>query len=237
MGKMGGISLSVVSHGHEGLVEELLLSLQKIGRNDLEVLLTQNIQPQQDIDLGAYTFPVKVIVNSSPKGFGENHNAAFEQAEGEYFCVLNPDILFVEDPFDTLCDQLNLIEFGLVAPKIVDSNGLIQDSARDYPTPLRIIKRVLGVKTHQLNAEPDWVAGMFMLFRSEVYSCVGGFDDRYFLYCEDADICFRLKEMNKKIAYMKEVTVVHNAQRSSHKKAKFMFWHLKSLFRFFINHL
>ena len=234
----GLISVSIVSHGQEVLVEKLLENLQKLRRNNLEILLTLNISPKKDLDYSVYSFPIKLIENSTPKGFGANHNAAFKQASGDYFCVLNPDILLMDDPFDELCKHLNIPSFGVVAPRIVDSDGVFQDSVRDYPSPLRILRRALSRRRIRAFAgvDPDWVAGMFMLFKPAVYSSLGGFDERYFMYCEDADICFRLKKSGYKLAYIPEVKVIHDAQRSSHGETKYLVWHLKSLIRFFISH-
>lgn len=240
VGNPGLISVSIVSHGQEMLVEKLLENLQsKLKCTNFEVLLTFNIPPKKNLDFSVYSFPLLLIENLVPKGFGTNHNAAFKKAHGEFFCVLNPDILFIDDPFSMLCNRLNIPEVGMVAPKIIDPEGILQDSAREYPSPLRILKRVLNRGKNQnvfLESEIDWVAGMFMLFKSDVYNRLCGFDERYFMYCEDADICFRLKECSYKLVYINEVSVIHDAQRTSHKELKYVFWHAKSLIRFFISH-
>jgi GT2 family glycosyltransferase len=79
----------------------------------------------------------------------------------------------------------------------------------------------------------DWVAGFFMLFRSGVFERLGGFDERYFLYYEDVELCSRARLAGSKIVWMPGVKVVHDARRHSHRDAKFLYWHLRSIARFF----
>jgi len=237
---MSEITISIVSHGQLKLASSLFNSLRLIGC-DCHIVLTLNIPEILPDGYLAGFSNVDVIENSSPMGFGANHNQAFKHATGKFFCVLNPDIVITEDLFSGL---INLLEDNLIsiaAPKIVGSDGDVQDSVRRYPSLFRILKRVLIKKEpdydivgHQLY--PDWVAGMFMLFKSDDYKLVNGFDERYFMYCEDADICFRLNEIGKKVLYCPSLSVIHNAQRSSHENKKYLWWHLKSLLRFFISH-
>jgi hypothetical protein len=74
---------------------------------------------------------------------------------------------------------------------------------------------------------------MFMLFRSEIFGAAGGFDERYFLYCEDADICLSLLKRGLRVALVPEVSVTHDARRRSHRDPRYLVWHLASMLRFF----
>jgi N-acetylglucosaminyl-diphospho-decaprenol L-rhamnosyltransferase len=80
----------------------------------------------------------------------------------------------------------------------------------------------------------DWVAGMFMLFRSEAFRRVGGFDERYFLYYEDADICRRLRRIGHDVKLETGARATHAARRESHRNARYLSWHLASMLRFFL---
>jgi GT2 family glycosyltransferase len=80
---------------------------------------------------------------------------------------------------------------------------------------------------------PDWVSGFFMLCRSSAFRELGGFDERYFLYYEDIDLCTRARLAGWKNAWLPGVTVVHDARRRSHRDAKYLLWHLRSIARFF----
>jgi N-acetylglucosaminyl-diphospho-decaprenol L-rhamnosyltransferase len=210
------ISISIISHGQFELVKNLLTDLEKYCADQIEVILTLNIPEEFSADL-TFSFPLKIIKNIKPKGFGANHNQAFLNISGEYFCVLNPDIRLFNNPFPVLIKNKN----GVTAPKI-------DDNAREFLTPLRLLKRIFK-KTPLDTTHPDWVAGMFMVFPKEIYEKVHGFDERYFLYCEDMDICWRLRKLGYSITVERDLNVVHDARRDSHKKLKYLYWHLKSL--------
>jgi GT2 family glycosyltransferase len=88
---------------------------------------------------------------------------------------------------------------------------------------------------HQaLPFSPDWIAGMFMLFRSELFREVGGFDERYFLYYEDVDLCFRLRQHGYEVILVPDARAVHFAQRQSHRNLRYLLWHVRSLVRFLL---
>jgi len=239
------ITLSVVSHGQAALIGELLRSLGRHCRSPIELVITSNLPEPLDLpaDVG---FPLRRIVNATPRGFGENHNAAFRQSGGEYFCVLNPDIRFTADPFPELLGQLRReAGAGVVAPLVTTPDGALEDSARDFPTPWSILKKffgwnrdrqTLGEKLGSDAVEVDWVAGMFMLFPRQVFADLGGFDERYFLYYEDVDLCDRLHHSGFRVLIAPGAGVVHDARRDSHRKLHYLRWHLASMLRFFLFH-
>src|SRR5690606_29874744 len=103
-----------------------------------------------------------------------------------------------------------------------------------------LIAKALGLKDgrYAVRADdpsffPEWVAGMFMLFRSDAYARLGGFDEKFFLYYEDVDICARIWRQGMKIIACPSATVTHDARRDSRKKLRYMYWHLKSMARYF----
>lgn len=234
--------VSIVSHGHGHLVTNLLRCIERVcDPGLLKVVITKNIQ--ESIDFAGIDCKNEVIIieNSSPKSFSSNHNFAFESTRPEFFCVVNPDISFGEDPFATLLWALKHTGAGIVSPVVTDPLLRIEDSARRTITPGRIVKRLLWRKRTDYPVgtdpvSPDWVAGMFMLFSAKCFSQLGGFDDKYRMYCEDADICLRAKYEGFKILLIPNVTVVHAAQRTSHRRADYFAWHLNSLCRFYWRH-
>jgi len=220
---------------------ELLRSVALCCRDrNLHVTVTRNTSSPSDIFLKHFPFSITVLQNSSPRGFGANHNQAFAHCKEEYFCVVNPDIVLKTDPFDSLISCLSNQKIGLVAPALVDSEGKLQDSARLFPTPGRIFRRVFSGAEKKYTAPssvqaifPDWVAGMFMLFPAHVYREINGFDEQYFMYCEDADICMRLAEQGYRTQFVPQVQAIHNPRRASHGTIRHMSWHVLSLLRFF----
>lgn len=238
------IHMSVVSHGHGEAVGLLLDDLKRyFGASNLRLTLTLNIPEQLPFDPTEFPFPVQIFMNSVPKGFGANHNAAFNKFQGdaEFFCVINPDIRIYENVFEKLTQCLSLSKVGLVAPLVQNSQGSIEDSARLLPTPWSILKKACGADVPPILAsgddcrEVDWVAGMFMLFPKEVYARLGGFNSCYFLYYEDVDICCRLYLAGYTVVIEPAAVVEHDAQRDSHRKWRYFRWHFTSMSRFFLS--
>ncbi len=233
------ISLSIVSHGQAGLVAMLLSDIATHCAMPLEVILTLNFAEPLPFDIADFPFPVKVICNEKRKGFGANHNAAFGHAAAEYFCVLNPDIRIGADPFPDLIDVLKDQSVGVVAPLIVNPAGQIEDSARRFPTPMRILRKAFfGSSGPDYVADndllyPDWIAGMFMVLRSAAFRSVCGFDEGYFLYYEDVDLCWRLRNKQWRAALLTSVRAAHDARRTSHRNWRYLRWHSASMLRFF----
>lgn len=239
MSQVAKVSISVVSHGQGRLIAQLLDDLQKYCGTPLEVILTLNVPEPLPEGAARCRFPLQVIRNDRPKGFAANHNAAFRQARADYFCVLNPDVRLRQDPFPQLIGQLGEPRNGLAAPRVVNPEGHVEDSARSFPTPLKILRRALSGRASpeyprsENVVSPDWVAGMFMLLRSTVYRAINGFDERYFLYYEDVDLCWRLRRSGYRVVLLPVVQVVHAAQRASHREFRYFRWHLSSMLRFF----
>ena len=185
------VHVSIVSHGQGGLMALLLDDLEYHCRDlSLCVTITFNIPETVCFDAQKFSFPVKMIHNLSPKGFAANHNAAFRSMlmtnPCSYFCVINPDIRFPENVFAGLLLLLEgTSDVGVVAPLVRDPGGKVEDSGRRFPNLLTPLIRFLGAsrdpdyKILATRIEPDWIAGMFLLFPSSVFELRRGFDERY----------------------------------------------------------
>ena len=235
------VSISLISHGQFSLAEQLLKDLSAHCADETaEVILTVNIDEAVSFTTGTHGFPIRVVGNAEPKGFGANHNAAFKLAKGDFFCVLNPDIRLTMNPFPTLLEFARQTDVGVVGPRVVNNSGQREDSERRFPTPWELMKKIAGGKSavwsdaHPVST-PDWIAGMFMLFPRSVFDELRGFDERYFLYYEDVDLCARLALAGYKRLVCSDVTVVHDARRSSHGNLRYAAMHLQSIFRFFFS--
>lgn len=235
------IALSVVSHGQAALIDNLFRDIEKTGADKYlaEIILVQNL-PETPIRAVA-GIPLRVVKNLRPKGFGRNHNVAFEISASPYFCIINPDIRLKQNPFPELLKHIEAAAGAMIAPGVVDASGELEASARKYPSPWRIARKLFGYKDppppmlgSQLQ-RPDWVGGMFMLFNSEVYRRLGGFDERYFMYYEDVELCARLKLNHQGPLYCSDVLVVHDARRDSHRNWRYLRWHIASMLRFFLS--
>ena len=232
------LTISIVSHGQEKLIRLLLNDLAQLPHQNFEVLITINI-PEDETAYHDYPFPLRIIRNAKPKGFGGNHNAAFAQSTTNWFAVVNPDIRIRSLDFLVLLEPFVNQRVGAVAPLVISGDGRVEDSARRFPTLWRLAKRLLLRQRdpdYKVESSPypvDWVAGMFVVFRHDAYQNIQGFDDRrFFMYFEDADICRRLKSNDLDILVNPCVQVVHIAQRASRRNLQHMRWHAMSALRF-----
>lgn len=231
------VTVSVVSHGHGDQVLQMLYKLHALCALHVgHLVLTINVPEPAlaaQVEAWPWAFKLTLLRNLQPKGFGANHNAAFEHSSLDYFCVVNPDIDFDADPFTDLIRGLAEPRAGCSFPVQVNEDGQLQDSARSVPSPLALFERynpfgVAGRAQPQLS--PDWVNGAFMLFRADLFRRLGGFDERFFMYCEDVDICLRLQLAGYSLSHS-EVKVTHAAQRGSRVNVRHMVWHVVSLLR------
>jgi GT2 family glycosyltransferase len=227
------ITISIVSHGQLALVLPLLEQLDRHSRAvTAKVVLTLNI-PEPDLLTGrTWGFEVERIENASPKGFGANHNQAFERCGTPWFLVLNPDIRFDSDVLTPLLAQA-AADAGLLTPRILEPGKAEPEPHRALLTPLEIVGRK---KPGYLRPRvPAWIPGLFMLFRSEAYRQVGGFDERFFMYGEDFDICARTGLAGWRLQVGEDLVARHDAQRESHRSRKYLYWHVTSLLKVWLS--
>ena len=237
---MGLLTVSIVSHGHGALLPGLLDDLSACA--DVErVILTRNI-PEPDIT-GVRAGWMTIINNPQPKGFGANHNAAFRHVQTPFFVVLNPDVRLMGNPFPALLACMQDEQATLCAPAVVNPTGVLEDSARRFPSLIDLGRKAFGRYDGRLHYGLDdpprsapWVAGMFMLLRSEDFAAIVGFDEGFFLYYEDVDLCARIWRSGRRVMLCPAVRVVHDARRASRHDLRHMRWHAVSMARYFLKH-
>jgi GT2 family glycosyltransferase len=142
------------------------------------------------------------------------------------------------DPFPALVSALQSANGGVAGPRVCDPEGRMEDSARRFPTVATLLRKFLAGTAgpdYPVDGglqEVDWVAGMFMLFRSDAYREAGGFDERFFLYYEDVDICRRLRLRGHRCLFQPEASVIHDARRASRRDLRLMRIHASSAARY-----
>jgi len=231
------ITLSVVSHRQNALVNKLLGDLARCGE-DLAIVLTENAPDGTAFATSGINGPLEIIRNDRPRGFGANHNAAFARCATPFYCVANPDIRLASSPYPALLDALKGDHVAAAGPLVRSPDGAVEDSARRFPTAASLLRRLFAAPSgpdypvDRGPVEVDWVAGMFMLFDSRVFRALGGFDEAYFLYYEDVDLCRRLRRGGYKVLYIPATEVVHDARRESRRNLALMRHHIRSAVRF-----
>ncbi len=237
----GDLVLSVVSHGQRGLLLGLLDDLRRNVATPFRLIVTENIPEEPALAGADYPFPLEVVRNAARKGFGANHNAALGRAGDGLFCVLNPDIRMPTDPFPALSTVVRDPKVGVVAPAVMSPEGIPEDNARAFPSVFTLLAKAFGHRPRTAaptgfgTFHPDWVAGMFMLMRSDTLRSLGGFDENYFLYYEDVDLCARMRDRGLEATVCTSVSVIHHARRESRRNPRYAWWHLRSAFRFLMS--
>ena len=239
------LTIAIVSHGQISLVERLLNTLSSHKPEiDFQVVILENVPDHPKIDFSHYEFKLTYLKNQISLGLSRNINLIFDKfcQDSDYFCILNPDIIFEDEVFSGLLTAMETHQIDIIAPLIVNTNQEIQDSFRPIPNPVEIILRFLNlIKSHYdydslpIISYPDWIAAMFLLMPSQIFKKVGGFNPRYRLYFEDVDFCVRARNMNLTIGVIKTIRVIHDGQRTSHKNVLFLFHHIVSALKFFVS--
>jgi N-acetylglucosaminyl-diphospho-decaprenol L-rhamnosyltransferase len=232
------ITVSVVSHRQNALVNQLLSDIAGRAGERVSLLVTENVPDSVPLAAAHPEFPMEIVVNAKPKGFGANHNAAFLRCNAPFFCVVNPDVRLPSDPFPLLIGTLREKRAAVVGPLVRSPAGSIEDSARRFPSAWALAKKLFSppagpdYPAEGESVEADWLAGMFMLFSAEAFRRVGGFDERYFLYYEDADICRRIRSAGDRVRYEPRAEIVHDARRGSRRNPRLAAHHVASIIRF-----
>jgi N-acetylglucosaminyl-diphospho-decaprenol L-rhamnosyltransferase len=232
-----GVTVSVVIVNYRAYVEvgQCLASLEAFRGDDIEVILVDHATSPAEADALAGAFPwVRVLAVRANPGFAAGVNRAAAIARGRYLLLLNPDSLVQTDVCRTLARWMDgAPEVGAVGPRILDTDGTIQGSARRFPdltTALggrttfltrllpgnRLSRRNLLVGNHVREPRAvDWVSGACVMVRHDAFRTVGGMDEGFFLYWEDADLCARLAQRGWTTVYHPLVHVTHACGVSS----------------------
>ena len=181
------------------------------------------------------------LFNEKNGGFAYGMNEGLKIARGDVLVVMNPDVKY-RTSLAPMIDYLKSHkEIGIIAPKIVDNRGVVQDSFRHYITPLGFIMRHmdriihksrLNVKEFDEPVKGEWVIGAFMMCRRDFYESVGGLSDDYFMYCEDMDWCKRAHLAGYDVVYYPGTIIEYKGTRSARKSWKYTKIFLHSLFTY-----
>ena len=197
---------------------------------------------------------IKYIFNNSNKGFGAGHNIVLqklieENEKSEFHLMINADVFFKENTIEKIIAYMRKnSDIGQIGPRIYESNGEINRSCRLLPTPLNLIfRRFFPVKSivekMDYSYEMKWynyksiievpiLSGCFIFVRTDILKDIGVFDERYFMYMEDYDLCRRIGKKYKVVFYPK-VNIVHKHGKASYKSRKMMIIHIKSAIKYF----
>lgn len=196
---------------------------------------------------------VKVrYIHSLNIGYGSAHNVAIREAIDrgtKYHVVVNPDVYFEEDIIKAMVEYMDEhSDVGLMMPKVLYPNGELQYLCKLLPTPMDLVSRrflpfkkyvqkrnlkyELRFTGYDTIMEVPSLSGCFMFMRADILKEIGGFDERFFMYAEDIDLCRRIGEVSKTI-YYPLVSLYHGYEKGSYKNLKLFRYHLCSIYKYF----
>lgn len=195
---------------------------------------------------------IRVIWNHTNVGFGHGHNLALSAVTSRYHVICNPDIVVASDIFTPFADFLETHpEIGLCCPKFLNPDGSLQCLNRRLPTVFDLFLRRFmpdalkpffkrRIESYDMQdvgydrqCDVPFVSGAFMFFRTEILKAVGGFDERYFLYFEDADLSRKIRDFGYRTVYFPDVSVTHSWERLAHKTWRGAWLFILSACRYF----
>jgi len=197
---------------------------------------------------------VTLIVNPDNRGFAAANNQGIELSSGQYLLLLNPDTIVHPDSLNILIEFLdNNPDVGACGPKLLGDDGLPQGSVRTFPTFRGVLYshtvfRLLGLFrsqsqkwmmkdfSYEKQVDVDQVMGAAMLVRRSVIEQVGGMDADFFMYYEEVDLCYRIKQAGWRIVFVPDAVITHLGGRSSEQVPLKRVMMLKSLVAFFRKH-
>ncbi len=248
---MQRLSASVVMYGGAEEVQRCVSSiLRHTGRDSIAMYLINNASPGDSFDeLLRLGLPRGTIVLSRKenRGYGAGHNAVLPMLRSDYHVVSNPDIELQYDFLHKMADWMdNHPDAVITVPRLFNEDGSEQHIAKRRPALLPLVARQTGwaflkkyerhylMLDEELSAPKDveFCSGSFFMIRSEVFKQIGGFDEKYFMYVEDADITQKALRYGRAV-FLPQFGVVHAWHRDAHKKPKQFLWQLRSMMRYF----
>lgn len=253
----GKISVIFINYNSTAYLDKAITTLKQTQpEQDLEVIVVDNASQDGDrVQLICQNQGARLLRLHQNLGYGAAANYGARYAQGKYLAVANPDIEFLPGAVKTLWRFLeDNPDVGVVSPQLLYPDGTPQPSCRRLPklrylfagrrSPLlrlfprySLAKEFLYLEIEEATEpiEVESVIGAFMLFRREAFETVGGFDERFFMFAEDLDICRRLHQKNWRVFLEPRARICHYYGGVRRKRRRFSEFHrIKSLYLFFI---
>ena len=231
------LSIIVVAYNVKELCDECFRAIRASkGTLAKEILFVDNGSVDGTADYVAEHFPEVTLIRSPTNlGFIRANNLAYKQAKGKYILMLNSDAFVLENTLQETVDFMRQHrETGVVGVRLVGRDGVLQPSARYFPTPLKSFLNRLGLLgkvplvgplddlswDHKSTRDCDWVVGCYLLTRKDLVDTMGFFlREDFFMYNDDNDLCLRIKKLGYKVTYY-PVDCIHLGGATTKKMTK-----------------
>lgn len=250
------LSISIVAYNNFDDIKNLIISMERYTSQNIDKKIyiidngrdINNTEELENFKLFLQKYKdIEYLDPGANLGFGKGHNMILQNFDSDYHAIVNPDILFCEDAFSSIIQWMDSNEnVGMIIPNIIDENGVRQDVYREELTILdmfirmfckglfkkREAKHTLQNKDYSKSFEVPFGQGSFLVIKSSLFKSLGGFDEGFFMYIEDADLCKRVNQVSK-LMYYPGATVIHKWERGSHKNKTLFKYHVNSMRYYF----
>ena len=227
---MISISIIIVSYNVKEFLQQCILSVERATRQIAhEIIVIDNNSVDGSAEIIRLEHPaVHLIENDTNRGFASACNQGLNIARGEILLLLNPDTIIQEDTIVKMLEFFSATpDAGAAGCKILNSDGSLQLACRrSFPTPGVALTKLLGLGRlfprsrlfarynltylpENEQAEVEAISGSFLMFRRAIWERIGGLDENFFMYGEDLDFCYRIREAGWKIYYVPATKIVH----------------------------
>lgn len=248
------ISLSIVAYKNYKDIIRAIKSIEKFSviKKRIYIIDNSNYPPThqeriQFVNVISQYEDIEYLDAGKNLGFGKGHNYVLDDLESSYHAIVNPDIIFLDDCLSNIINYMEKDEtIGMCIPKILNKNGKMQLAYRKEVTifdmfirmfckelfPKRMRAHTLQDKDYSKPFQVPFGQGSFLVIRTDLFKFLKGFDNKFFMYLEDADLCKRVNQISK-LMYFPGASVIHNWECGSHKSLKLFIFHIRSMIVYF----
>jgi GT2 family glycosyltransferase len=250
--RLDGLTTIIVCYNNEKTIRQALGSIKRTDGIKSETIVVDNDSKDSTLDAVRDSIhnrkDVTLIRNIRNLGFAKANNLAIKKAKGEFILLMNPDIVLGKETVAALLDFMKKNKrVGAVGCKLANEDGNVQHSCRRFPTKFSLIckntllrhifprtvdRYLMKDYDHKRARKVDWVSGALMLVRKDALEKAGLFDESFFMYSEDVDLCRRIGK-HFDVAYSPDTEAVHLGGYASKQNLSLFLIHLKSALHYF----
>jgi GT2 family glycosyltransferase len=230
---MTDLAVIVVSTNEAHWLRRCLPTIyEHAGKIELDVVIVDNESADETRKLVESEFPRARVVRCVNRGFAQANNFALRALDARWVLFLNPDTEILDGTLAGLVDGLAVRpNVGLVGVRQVTPDGQLYPTIRRFSTAIRwffeaigserfpfkaswLGERELDMSVYERDVECDWTSGSFMLVRREALQSAGFMDERFFLFCDETDLCLRIKQAGWEVRHLPDLTILHHAGKA-----------------------
>jgi len=249
------LTISIVTYNAGAMIYQCLESIFRNRHTfDFDVYVVDNNSMDNTVSTIENRFPrIHIIRNRRNVGYARANNQAILRSQSRYVLVINPDIVVLKNSVEKMFHFMEAHpDVGIAGCRLLYPSGELQLSCRRFPTVKTFLLRgfrleglfprsrvlenyLLGAEDHRFDMEVDWCLGSCLMIRRDALEDVGLLDENYFMYYEDIDLCYRMKQKNWKVFYIASAEMIHHYRRlsASLPPNQYSIHHLKSALYFF----